>query len=126
MADAKKFSMAELVNEPYCPEGWEDLEAEYVKLEDIIDQEIGIMKFMFNISKNTEKYNQGNEKAVHFVFMDKDENVKRTATHAKRIVRGFEQLEKAAAKTDFSDFPVLTKIVKTTLDNGRTMYDFKF
>ena len=124
MADLK-LSMAELVNEPFCPEGWEELNAEYVKLEDVIGKEIGIKKFMFNISKNTEKYNQGNEKAVHFVFEDADGNLKRTATHSKRIVRGFEQLYKATEKMDM-DVPIVTMIVKTTLDNGRMMYDFKF
>lgn len=125
MATNKVLSMAELVNTPFCPEGWEEFEAEFVKLEDWVDKEIAIKRFTFKTSTNKEKYNQGNEKAVHFMFEDKDGKLYRTATHSKRMVKGFEALYNAINSYEL-EIPLATMIVKATLDNGRMMYDFKF
>ena len=124
MAQVTKISMAQLANEQFCPEGWEQYEHEVVKLEDIIGKEIGIIRFIFRTSKNTEKYNAGNEEAVHFMFTANDK-LYRVGTHAVKIVRGFHALEKAIGCME-CDIPVETKIVKKKLDNGREMFDFEF
>ena len=116
--------MATLVNEIPCPDELMDAKDEYVKMTDILGKEIAIKAFVFMTSKDLEKYNQGNERSVHFMF-ECDGKLMRTATHSKRIVKGFDNLYKAT-KTYTLDMPVITKIILTKLDNGRDMYDFEF
>lgn len=124
MADKTKFSMAKLVNEIPCPDELAEAKDNYVKMEEILDKEIDIKAFVFMISKDLEKYNQNNEKSVHFLF-EMDGKVFRTATHSKRIVKGFEALLKATG-TNVLEIPVPTKLILTKLENGRSMYDFAF
>lgn len=118
------FSMAKLVNEIPCPTELMEAKDNYIKMEEILDKEIDIKAFVFMVSKDLEKYNQNNEKSVHFMFT-MDDKVYRTATHSKRIVKGFEALFKATG-TNTLELPVPTKLVLTTLENGRKMYDFAF
>ena len=124
MAKETKFSMATLVNEIPCPDELLEAKDEYVKMTDILGKEIAIKAFVFMTSKDLEKYNQGNERSVHFMF-ECEGKLMRTATHSKRIVKGFDNLYKAT-KTYALDMPVITKIILTKLDNGRDMYDFEF
>ena len=60
----------------------------------------------------------------YFMFMMGDE-LARSSTHSQKIVRGFENLEKAIG-TNILDTPIVTKIVKKPTNNGRTMFDFEF
>lgn len=124
MAEKKKFSMATLVNEIPCPDELKDAKDEYVKMTDILDKEIEIKAFVFMTSKDLEKYNQGNERSVHFMF-ECDGKLMRTATHSKRIVKGFDNLYKATGSYVL-EMGLPTKIVLTKLENGRDMYDFAF
>ena len=124
MAEIKKFSMLELVNEIPCPDEMLDVKDNFVQMENVVDKEIEIVAFTFTISKDLKKYNQGNEKGVHIKFKDGDKTL-RTATHSKRIVRGFEALEKAA-ETRVLEIPLPTMIVKVKTKDGFEMYDFKF
>lgn len=124
MAKESKFSMAKLVNEIPCPDELLEAKDNYIKMEDILDKEIDIKAFVFMVSKDLEKYNQNNEKSVHFMF-EMDNKVFRTATHSKRIVKGFEALLKATG-TNVLELPVPTKLTLTKLENGRSMYDFAF
>ena len=124
MAKETKFSMATLVNEIPCPNELLDAKDEYVKMTDILDKEIEIKAFVFMVSKDLDKYNQGNERSVHFMF-ECDGKLLRTATHSKRIVKGFDALYKATG-TYVLAMPLPTKIVLTKLENGREMYDFAF
>ena len=120
-----KFSMAKLANEFDCPKEVEVAKDNYVPIEQVIDKEIEIVAFAFIVSTNLEKYNQGNEEAVHFAFKVGDE-LQRTSTHSKRLVKGFHALEKATGTKTF-EVGIPTKIVKKVMPNtGRTMFDFDF
>lgn len=124
MAKESKFSMAKLVNEIPCPDELLEAKDNYVKMEEILDKDIDIKAFVFMVSKDLTKYNQNNEKSVHFLF-EMDGKVYRTATHSKRIVKGFEALLKATG-TNVLELPVATKLVLKELESGRQMYDFAF
>lgn len=124
MAEKKKISMAVLANDYQCPEELKDAEDNYKPIEDVIGQEIEIVAFVFITSQNTEKYNQDNAKGVFFMFKMGDE-LARTSTHSKKIVKGFEALEKAM-ETNILETPIVTKLVKKSTANGRTMFDFEF
>ena len=124
MAEKKAFSIAQLLNEPPCPDELVEAKDNYVKMETILNKDIEIRAFVFFISKDKEKYNQDNEKSVHFMF-NMDGKTFRTATHSKRIVRGFEVLLNATG-TNVLEIPVPTKLKTTELPNGRFMYDFEF
>ena len=124
MADKKKISMAMLANDYECPEELKAAEDNYKQIDEVIGREIEIMAFVFITSQNTEKYNQDNAKGVFFMFKDGDE-LARTSTHSKKIVKGFEALEKIAG-SNILEAPVVTKIVKKPTNNGRTMFDFEF
>ena len=124
MAKEIKFSMAKFANDYECPEELKDAEDNYKPIDEVIGQEIEIKAFVFITSKNTEKYNQNNEKGVFFMFTMGDE-LARSSTHSQKIVRGFENLEKAIG-TNILDTPIVTKIVKKPTNNGRTMFDFEF
>lgn len=128
MAEKKKLSIAGLLNEFPCPDELIEAKDNNVKMETIVGREIEVKAFAFFTSKDTNKYNQGNEKSVHFMFLMGDK-LYRTATHAKRIVRGFETLEKATG-TRVLEFPVSTKIIMKEIiaSDGQKhqMYDFEF
>ena len=124
MAEKKKISMAMLANDYQCPDELKEAEDNYKPIDDVIGQEIEIMAFVFITSQNTEKYNQDNAKGVFFMFKIGDE-LARTSTHSKKIVKGFEALEKAMG-TNILEAPIVTKLVKKATANGRTMFDFEF
>lgn len=128
MAEKKKLSIAGLLNEIPCPDELVDAKDNYVQMAEIVGKEIEVKAFAFFTSKDTTKYNQGNEKSVHFMFTMGDKLL-RTATHSKRIVRGFETLEKATG-TRVLEFPVSTKIIMKDIiaSDGakRQMYEFEF
>lgn len=124
MAENNKLSLAALVNEIPCPNELKEAKDEYVKMVDILDKEIFIKAFVFMTSKDLDRYNQGNERSVHFMF-ECDGKLMRTATHSKRIVKGFDNLFNATNSYTL-DIPLPTMITLTKLENGRDMYDFKF
>ena len=124
MSGNKKISMAMLANDYQCPDELKEAEDNYKPIDDVIGKEIEIMAFVFITSQNVEKYNQDNAKGVFFMFRVDDE-LARTSTHSKKIVKGFEALEKATG-TNVLETPVVTKLVKKATGNGRTMFDFEF
>ena len=116
--------MAKLANEFDCPDEVSMAKDNYIPIEQVIDKEIEIVAFAFITSTNLEKYNQGNEEAVHFAF-NCDDEVMRTSSHSKKLVKAFKALEKATG-TKVLEVPIATKLVRKTLPNGRTMFDFEF
>lgn len=117
--------MAKLANEFDCPKEVEIAKNNFKSIDEVIDKEIDIISFAFIVSTNVEKYNQNNAEAVHFAFKCGDE-IARTCTHSKRLVKGFHALETACGTT-VPDVPVPTKIVKKIMPGtGRVMFDFDF
>lgn len=94
---------------------------EYIKLDNILDQNINVTDYALYESNDTVKYSAGNTKGVHIVI-ELDGKTYRTSTHGKRIVQAFEFLDVNGGITE----PIQTAFTKKTLNNSQSMLDFKF